>query len=82
MENLKDGFYGIRNNPNSYEWIVSIKGEQVLAPWICGDRAEVSLYGKESFLKGSPIIREIPKEIFIAQMEKVGKSWQKFTGGE
>ena len=82
MEDLKDGFYGIRNNPNSYEWIVSIKGEEVLAPWICLDRGEVSVYSKESFLKGRPVVREIPKEIFIAHMEKVGESWQKFTGGE
>lgn len=82
MENLKDGFYGIRDNAQSYEWIVSIKGEQVLAPWISRDKAEVSIYTQNSFLKNSPIVREIPKELFIAQMEKVGKSWQKFTGGE
>jgi len=82
MEDLKDGFYGIRNNPNSYEWIVSIKGEEVLAPYISRNRAEVCLYSKEGFLKNNPTVREIPKELFIAQMERAGKSWQKFTGGE
>jgi len=82
MENLKDGFYGIKANSNSYEWIVSIKGEQVLAPWLFQDTAEVCVYSKKSFLKDRKIIREIPKELFIAQMQRVGKSWQKFTGGE
>jgi hypothetical protein len=82
MENIKDGFYGVKDGPKSHEWIVSIKGEEVLAPWIWEDRAEVSIYKKESFLNSNSIIREIPREIFIEKMERVGKSWQKFTGGE